>query len=107
MNDVDVRSVMERDDFWKMAEPLLAGIESPVQRCIELARAQLGDSFTPDLLETVEVISGASRIPGVQSRLSNILGGRELSHTLDKSETISKGCALMCAILSFAYSFSS
>ena len=69
-------------------------------RAIEPVKAVLAEAgLTPDKLSSVELIGGSSRIPALQEALKAYLG-HELSHTLDKSETVARGCALQCAILS-------
>lgn len=93
MNDIDVKSMIDREDFNKMVASLFERAVAPVKAV--LAEAGL----TPDKLSSVELIGGSSRIPAVQEALKAVVG-HELSHTLDKSETVARGCALQCAILS-------
>jgi len=50
-------------------------------------------------LFAVEVVGGGVRIPCVQARLQEFLG-RELSKTCDGDESVARGCALQCAMLS-------
>ena len=48
----------------------------------------------------VEVVGGTTRVPAVAQRLTDFFGGLEPSRTLNSKETVSRGCALQCAMLS-------
>jgi heat shock protein 4 len=47
----------------------------------------------------VEVVGGTTRVPMVLKQLTDLFG-REPSRTLNSKETVSRGCALQCAMLS-------
>jgi len=53
-------------------------------------------------LSSIEVVGGASRIPCVQKVLEGFFG-KELSKTCDSDESVARGCALQCAMLSPNY----
>lgn len=93
MNDIDVRSALTKEDFEKMIEPLLERAAATVKRALEETGVDANS------LHAVELIGGSSRIPSFQERLTSILP-IPLSHTLDKSEAVARGAALMAAILS-------
>jgi len=48
----------------------------------------------------VEIIGGGSRIPIVQQLINETFNCEEVMRTLNASECIARGCALMSAILS-------
>lgn len=47
----------------------------------------------------VEVVGGSTRVPALLRVLTDFFG-REPSRTLNAKETVSRGCALQCAMLS-------
>ena len=94
MNDRDVSGVIERGEF----EALAAGALLPrLTRLVEglVARLQLKKE---DLL-ALEIVGGSVRIPVVQKALQDYFG-RDLSKTCDGDESVARGCALMCAMIS-------
>ena len=50
-------------------------------------------------MANVEVVGGTTRVPMVLKQLTDLFG-REPSRTLNSKETVSRGCALQCAMLS-------
>lgn len=50
-------------------------------------------------MANVEVVGGSTRVPAVLRLLTEFFG-REPSRTLNAKETVSRGCALQCAMLS-------
>lgn len=53
----------------------------------------------PQDVESVEIVGGSTRIKAIQQVLQKLFG-KEPSTTLNADEAVSRGCALMCAILS-------
>jgi hypothetical protein len=53
----------------------------------------------PEQVSAVELVGGSSRIPALQRILTQYFG-REPSRTLNAKETVARGCALQCAMLS-------
>jgi heat shock protein 4 len=97
IDDIDVSMQVERPDLEEWAQPWLAKLQATVTRCFELA------GMSPDDLFSCEVIGGGSRIPCVGSTLKEMLGGREVSRTLNAEEAVAKGLALQGAMLSPAF----
>jgi heat shock 70kDa protein 4 len=95
MNDTDVTGMIERSEFEKMVADagLLQRISAVLTRSLEMANTKTEE------LSSVEVVGGCHRIPCVKTILSNELK-TELSHTCDADESVSRGCAFMCAMLS-------
>ncbi|MFS7934762.1 putative Heat shock protein 70 family [Helianthus anomalus] len=52
-----------------------------------------------DKISTVELVGSGSRIPAVTRVLTSFFR-KELSRTLNASECVARGCALVCAMLS-------
>ncbi len=63
----------------------------------EQALADAG--LEPSQIANVEVVGGTTRVPAVLKQLTDFFG-REPSRTLNAKETVSRGCALQCAMLS-------
>jgi len=93
MADKDVSSRMTRADFEAIIQPL-------VDRTVEVVkRALAGANLEPSQLAAIEIVGGNKRVPLIQKALGDFLG-RELGQTLNDSESVSKGCALQCGMLS-------
>jgi len=93
MNDVDVRGSMKRADYEAMTTPLVDRISAVVQRAVESSKIPV------DKLFAIEITGGATRLQAVQTKLAEYLK-RDLSKTLNQEESVARGCALQCAILS-------
>ena len=96
MNDIDVKGMLERDEFLGMCAPLMAKLETVIRD------AFAGCGISKEEIATVEIVGGSSRVPAVQKAISEFFG-RECSKTLNFDECIAKGCALQAAMLSPAF----
>jgi heat shock protein 4 len=94
--DVDANSKIDREVFEEKCKPILDRLLTPVRSAVE------GAGLTPEQIHSVEIVGGASRMPCVQ-RLIQQYFGKEPSRTLNSKETVSRGCALQCAMLSPAF----
>lgn len=56
-------------------------------------------NVTKEQLASIEVVGGSVRIPGIQKALADYFG-RDLSKTCDGDESVARGSALMCAMIS-------
>ncbi|MFS7934040.1 putative Heat shock protein 70 family [Helianthus anomalus] len=93
IGDTDVRGVVTREEFEKLSAKLLERVTAP---CV-VALKDCGLSV--DKISTVELVGSGSRIPAITRVLTSFFR-RELSRTLNASECVARGCALMCAMLS-------
>lgn len=93
MSDVDAHGVITREQFEEEAKPVLDRLLAPVQKALAAA------GLEPSQVASVEVVGGTSRVPAVLRQLTDFFG-REPSRTLNAKETVSRGCALQCAMLS-------
>ncbi|XP_076467430.1 heat shock 70 kDa protein 4-like [Babylonia areolata] len=93
MNDKDVTSGMNREDFEKLSEHLLKRIENTLSNVLVNAK------LTPGDIDSVEIMGGSSRIPAFKRLVSQVFS-KEPSTTLNADEAVARGCALQCAILS-------
>eukprot|EP00897_Mesotaenium_endlicherianum_P002927 jgi/Mesen1/2662/ME000167S01811 len=94
MDEKDVRDKMTRDKFEELAAPILERVKGPCQRALE-------DSglVTPDKISIVEVVGSGSRVPAIMKILSSFFQ-KDPSRTMNASESVARGCALQCAMLS-------
>mmetsp|Transcript_2239 Transcript_2239/g.3017 ORF Transcript_2239/g.3017 Transcript_2239/m.3017 type:complete len:952 (-) Transcript_2239:232-3087(-) len=93
MDDKDAKGVVERSAFDAGCAALLAQLAGPVQQALDGAKLTASD------LHSVEVVGGASRIPCLQAALKDLLG-KDCGFTCDIYESVAKGAALQCALLS-------
>ncbi|KAL8807745.1 MAG: hypothetical protein Q9182_000556 [Xanthomendoza sp. 2 TL-2023] len=93
MNDVDVSSMMKREQLEELLQPLLDRATIPLEQA--LAEAKL----KPEDIDAIEMVGGCTRVPALKERISKFFG-KPLSFTLNQDEAVARGCAFSCAILS-------
>jgi len=93
MDDKDVKGAMDRAMFEELIASDLQSIESTLRQCLEASKLK------PDEIYSVEVVGGSCRIPSIKA-LIELVFNKVPSTTLNADEAVSRGCALMCAILS-------
>merc|ERR1712137_181976 len=92
MNEVDAKGFIKREQFEQLSAPLLERIDKVIQEALDGAKLDKP-------LDVVEIVGGSSYVASFQERLKAVTG-KELSHTMNKSEAVARGCALQCAIIS-------
>lgn len=93
MDDKDVTGKMKRADFEDMSTGLLARIEALLKQLLHDCKLNRDDIYS------VEVVGGSSRIPAIKDLVKKVFN-RDASTTLNGDESVARGCALQCAILS-------
>lgn len=93
MNDIDVRSNMDRKTFEGLSTELLERVTIPIKRLLE----EIG--LKPEDFSSIELVGGGTRLTSV-SRVVTELLKRDTSRTLNSEEAVCRGCALQCAMLS-------
>lgn len=93
MNDVDVQGRMNRADFEKMSESLFTRI----RKCMTQLLAET--KLKPEDIDLIEIVGGSTRIPLVKQIIKEVFL-KDPSTTLNQDEAASRGCTIMCAILS-------
>ncbi|KAM0438855.1 hypothetical protein ACHAPT_001616 [Fusarium lateritium] len=93
MNDIDASTMITRQEFEAMIEPLLNRTQQPLEQA--LAQAKL----TKEDIDIIEVVGGGSRVPALKDRIQAFFG-KPLSFTLNADEALARGSAFSCAILS-------
>lgn len=84
---------MKREDFEKLAEPLLIRVRRTLQELLVEAK------LDPNDIDLIEIVGGSTRIPAVKQIVQEVFG-KEPSTTLNADEACARGCTIMCAILS-------
>lgn len=93
MDDKDVKGGMDRACFEELIAGDLLSIEATLNNCLETSKLKLEDIYS------VEIVGGSSRIPSIKALIEKVFQ-KAPSTTLNADEAVSRGCALMCAILS-------
>ncbi|PWY77439.1 heat shock protein 70 [Aspergillus heteromorphus CBS 117.55] len=93
MEDVDVRSIVKREELEIMVKPLLDRITVPIEQALAEAKLKVDD------IDHIEMVGGCTRVPAIKDAIAKFFG-KGLSFTLNQDEAIARGCAFSCAILS-------
>jgi len=93
MNDTDVSGSLTRADFEGASQELLGRLKALVASALALTKVKL------ETLDSVEIVGGGIRVPMVQTAIKSIVK-KDLQKTCDGDESVARGCALMCAMLS-------
>ncbi|KAF4139010.1 Hsp70 protein [Phytophthora infestans] len=99
-DDRDYNSQVTLEEFETLIEPLLKRLDDPVERALVDAGIEKSQ------LVNVEIVGGGTRVSSVKRHLADVLGldkeqqNYGLSTTLNADESVARGCALNCAILS-------
>lgn len=93
MNDIDASTMITRQEFEAMIEPLLTKVHQPLEQA--LAQAKL----TKEDIDIIEIVGGGSRVPALKESIQEFFG-KPLSYTLNADEALARGSAFSCAILS-------
>jgi molecular chaperone DnaK (HSP70) len=114
VDEIDFDKLIHRDDLEEMCAEPLTRLRTLVSETVDLMAARDADknaSLEKPLpkvtVHSVEIVGGASRIPSVQENVLAALNAKsETAHiktlmtTLNGDECVSRGCALMCAMIS-------
>ncbi|KAG7398958.1 Heat shock 70 kDa protein 4L [Phytophthora boehmeriae] len=88
------------EEFEGLIAPLLQRLDGPIERALKDA------GIDKSQLANVEIVGGGTRVTSVKRHLAEVLGldkeqqNYGLSTTLNADESVARGCALNCAILS-------
>lgn len=100
MDDIDVASKMDRDQFEELAKPLVGRITDVCRRAIAAASLAEGEK-----LLSVEIVGAGTRVPAIKTAVTEVFAplGAPLKNTLNMDECVARGAALMAAMLSPAF----
>jgi len=93
MEDIDVKSMIDRATFEQLIEGDLMLILEPIKKVLAAS------NMTPDQFHSIEITGGGSRSTSLQKKMIELLG-RDLSKTINCEESVCRGAALQCAMLS-------
>lgn len=94
MDDFDFSCSLKAEEYEAMCAPLLERLSPPIQNALQEAGLTLDD------LSSVEIVGGSTRIGCVKRKLTELLGGKNISTTMNADEAVARGAALQSAILS-------
>ncbi|KAJ5917466.1 Heat shock protein hsp88 [Penicillium verhagenii] len=93
MDDVDVKTMVKREELEEMVKPLLDRLTVPIEQALAEAKLTVED------IDHVEMVGGCTRVPAIKEIISKFFN-KSLSFTLNQDEAIARGCAFCCATLS-------
>jgi heat shock protein 4 len=93
MDDIDVSAMVTRDDFEQFCAPLFERLQEPFKQVMQET------GLTGSTLHAIELVGGASRMPQLAPLIAK-LTGKEFSRTMNAEESVARGAALQCAMLS-------
>jgi heat shock protein 4 len=94
MEDEDLHYMLKREDLEALCEPMAVKIRETL-----LALKQQLDT-KKIAYSDVEIVGGGTRIPFVQRQIQEVFGVAGVQRTLNASESVARGCALMAAMMS-------
>jgi len=95
MDDKDVSAEMARDQMEELCAQIFQRIRVKLEEIMKLS------GLDANQLHSVEVVGGSSRVALFKSRVQEVFK-MEPSTTLNADESVARGCALQCAMLSSA-----
>lgn len=93
----DFQSTITRDEFEALAGDFFERAKAPLIRLLKR------NGLKPADVDAVELLGGGSRVPRLQSALSEALAGRHLERHLDADEAVVLGAGLAAANLSTSF----
>ena len=92
-NGVDFFSSITRARFEELCQDLFRDTLKPVEKVLTDSKLSKRD------IHEVVLVGGSTRIPKIQSLLSEYFGGKELSKSINPDEAVAYGAAVQAAIL--------
>ena len=90
---IHLQQKLTRMRLEQLMNPLLERSMKPVQQALEDAK------MSPSDIQEVVLVGGSTRIPKVQSLVSNYFGGKELHKGVNPDEVVAVGAAIQGAVL--------
>lgn len=90
----DFYTTLTRARFESLCDDLFRKCLDPVDRVVRDAKLSKGD------IDDVVLVGGSTRIPKIQSMLSNFFNGKELCRSVNPDEAVAYGAAVQAAVLS-------
>lgn len=84
---------LSRDQFEKLAKPLIEGTLEPVKQAIKDA------DLTPGDIDKILLVGGSTRIPSVQTAISKFFGGKAPDRSVNPDEAVALGASIQAGVL--------
>lgn len=84
---------LSRAQFEQQAKDLIEGTLNPVQQAIKDA------DLSPDDIDKILLVGGSTRIPAVQSAISNFFGGKAPDRSVNPDEAVALGASIQAGVL--------
>ena len=94
LNNKDIDIELTREEFEKLVQPLTQRVISLCEKALKISKLDLTH------IHSVELVGEATRIPIVRQSISLVFPNIEIMRTLNSSECVARGCAMMAAKLS-------
>lgn len=91
---IDFYSNITRARFEELCADLFRSTLDPVEKCLRDAKMDKKD------IDEVVIVGGSTRIPKIQTLLSNFFNGKQLNNSINPDEAIAYGASVQAAILS-------
>lgn len=96
MDDVDISFSISRSQFEELSTPLIQRFLAPVKQVLSQTETKVED------VHSIEVVGGCTRVPAIKSIFEKFFN-KPPSTTCNADESVARGCALQCAMLSPAF----
>ncbi|XP_067124361.1 heat shock 70 kDa protein 4L-like isoform X1 [Centruroides vittatus] len=93
IDELDLNETCNREIFENECSHLLSMIEETILRALTERKITAQD------IDSIYIVGGSTRTPAIRTIIHNIFN-KEPTTTLNQDETVAKGCALKCAIIS-------
>ncbi|XP_063823445.1 97 kDa heat shock protein isoform X1 [Ostrinia nubilalis] len=93
MEERDVSGDLQRSQMEQISADTFTKVERTLRAILHNAKLR------PEDIYSVEIVGGSTRIPAVKGLIEQVFG-KQASTTLNQDESVSRGCALQCAMLS-------
>jgi molecular chaperone DnaK len=84
---------LTRSQFEQQAKELIAGTLEPVQQAIKDA------DLSPDDIDKILLVGGSTRIPAVQSAITEFFGGKTPDRSVNPDEAVALGASIQAGVL--------
>jgi molecular chaperone DnaK len=84
---------LSRAQFEQLAKPLIEGTLGPVQQAIKDA------DLSPDEIDKILLVGGSTRIPAVQTAISEYFGGKTPDRSVNPDEAVALGASIQAGVL--------
>jgi heat shock 70kDa protein 1/2/6/8 len=92
-NGVDFNTNITRARFDELCASIFARTMAPVEQVLMDAKMDKSD------IHEIVLVGGTTRIPKIQSMLSNFFGGKALNKSVNPDEVVAAGAAIQAAVL--------